>query len=279
MLKSKGCVTLVGWQLPLNTPDTGFDSRWGSPMLLGIALAAFGATFAGGLLALRVARTLQWILGFSAGAVVAVAFFDLLPEALDLSAATVAPVSVLAWTLAGFLVYLCLDRAVFFNAHAHRDRPGVHSEHTGGELHARGTLFAGSLSLHSFLDGIAIGLAFQASSAVGLIVSVAVLTHDFSDGLNTMNVVLRNGGKVRVALRWLLADAIAPGLGIAATRFFAVADGVLGIILALFAGFFLYIGASDLLPESHRNHPTLLTTLMTVLGSAVLYVVIAFARN
>jgi ZIP family zinc transporter len=129
------------------------------------------------------------------------------------------------------------------------------------------------------LDGIGIGLGFQASSAVGLIVAVAVLTHDFSDGLNTMNVVLRNGGKVRVAQRWLLADAIAPGLGIASTRFFAVEDGVLGIVLALFAGFFLYIGASDLLPESHRNHPTMLTTLMTVLGSAVLYVAITLARR
>jgi ZIP family zinc transporter len=248
-------------------------------MLLGIALAAFCTTFAGGLLALRVTRRLQWILGFSAGAVVAVAFFDLLPEALELSSATVAPVSVLAWTVAGFLVYLCLDRAVFFNAHAHRDRPSAHSEHTSSELHSRGTLFAGSLSLHSLLDGIGIGLAFQASSAVGLIVAVAVLTHDFSDGLNTMNVVLRNGGNVRVALRWLLADAIAPGLGIVSTRFFTVEDGVLGIILALFAGFFLYIGASDLLPGSHRNHPTMLTTLMTVLGSAVLYVAITLARR
>jgi zinc transporter ZupT len=247
-------------------------------MLLGIALAAFATTFAGGLLALRIARRLQWILGFSAGAVVAVAFFDLLPEALELSAGTVAPVSVLAWTVAGFLAYLCLDRAVFFNAHAHRDRPSVPSEHTGGELHSRGTLFAGSLSLHSLLDGIGIGLAFQASSAVGLIVAVAVLTHDFSDGLNTMNVVLRNGGRVRVALRWLFADAIAPAVGIASTRFFTVEGGVLGIILALFAGFFLYIGASDLLPESHRNHPTLLTTLMTVLGSAVLYVAVTLAR-
>ena len=247
-------------------------------MLLGIAFAAFTTTVAGGLLALRVARRLQWILGFSAGAVVAVAFFDLLPEALELSSRTVAPVPVLAWTVAGFLVYLCLDRAVFFNAHAHRDRPS-HSEHPRGELHSRGALFAGSLSLHSLLDGVGIGLAFHASSAVGVIVAVAVLTHDFSDGLNTMNLVLRNGGTVRVALRWLLADAIAPGIGIFATRFFAVEDGVLGIILALFAGFFLYIGASDLLPESHRNHPTMLTTLMTLLGSAVFYVVITLARG
>ena len=107
---------------------------------------------------------------------------------------------------------------------------------------------------------------------------MAVLTHDFSDGLNTMNVVLKNGGKPRKALRWLVADAIAPGIGILSTLFFAVEDATLGIILALFAGFFLYIGASDLLPESHRNHPTVLTTVMTVLGSAVLYAAIALAR-
>lgn len=248
-------------------------------MLLGIALAAFCSTFAGGLLALRVTKRLQWILGFSAGTVVAVAFFDLLPEAMDLSSATFAPMSVMAWTVAGFLAYLCLDRSIFFSPHAHRDVANVHSGHAGAEMHSRGALFAGSLSLHSLLDGIGIGLSFQASSAAGLIVAVAVLTHDFSDGLNTMNIVLRHGGKVPTALRWLLADAIAPGIGIGSTRFFSVEDGVLGIILALFAGFFLYIGASDLLPESHRNHPTRLTTVMTVLGSAVLYFAITFARG
>src|ERR1700683_1660738 len=118
-------------------------------LLLGCA--AFCSTMIGGTFALKLRDKLHIILGFSAGAVVAVAFFDLLPEALELSAGTVAPVSVLACSVAGFLAYLCLDRAVFFNAHAHRDRPSVPSEHTGGELHSRGTLFAGSLSLHSLL--------------------------------------------------------------------------------------------------------------------------------
>jgi ZIP family zinc transporter len=52
----------------------------------------------------------------------------------------------------------------------------------------------------------------------------------------------------------------------------------LGIILALFSGFFLYIGASDLIPESHRAFPKALTTLMTLLGIAVLYTAVALAQ-
>ena len=245
-------------------------------MLLSIAIAAFCTTFAGGLLALRVAKRLPWILGFSAGAVVAVAFFDLLPEALELAVHRYSPVTLFAWTLTGFVAYLCLDRAVFRSAHAHPtggDHAPVHPN-----VLRRGALFAGSLSLHSLLDGVGIGLAFQASPAVGLIVTIAVLTHDFADGLNTMNVVLRNGGGQGVAFRWLLADAVAPGVGIFGTGFFSVPPELLGVVLAVFAGFFLYIGASDLLPESHRNHPSLMTTAMTVLGSSVLYAAITLAR-
>jgi ZIP family zinc transporter len=131
------------------------------------------------------------------------------------------------------------------------------------------------LCLHSLLDGIAIGLAFQASHEVGIVVAVAVLTHDFSDGINTMNVVLKNDGKRRQGLRWLLLDAAAPVLGVALTRFFTLPAAATGAVLALFAGFFLYIGASDLIPESYHAHPKFLTTAMTLIGAGVLYLAIA----
>ena len=125
---------------------------------------------------------------------------------------------------------------------------------------------AGALVLcaHSLLDGVAIGFAFQGSRAVGLIVAAAVLTHDFLDGVNTMNIVLRNGGERARGLRWLLADAAAPAAGIAATRLWAMPSDRFGLALALFGGFFLYIGASDLIPESFHAHPKLLTTVMTL---------------
>jgi zinc transporter ZupT len=145
--------------------------------------------------------------------------------------------------------------------------------HTESRGHAR----AGSLSLHSFLDGVGIGLAFQVNAAVGVVVAAAVLTHDFSDGINTVNVVTRHGGSYKKALYWLLVDAAAPVLGIVATLFFGVTDEHLGLLLALFAGFFLYIGASDLIPESHHAHPTFWTTFATIVGAAALYTAIRLA--
>ena len=235
-------------------------------LIAGIACAAFAATFCGGLFALRLQDKLHLVLGFSAGAVVAVAFFDLLPEALELGEKYHSAPELLSWTAAGFLLYLVLDRAILIAGKTHGNHDHVVADNAG-----RGSLGAGSLSAHSFLDGIAIGIAFQDSVAVGAIVTAAVLTHDFSDGINTMNIVLKNGGNRRLALRWLLVDALAPVLGIAATLFFTLSPENFSLALSLFAGFFLYIGASDLIPESHHAHPKFLTTVMTLLGALVLY--------
>lgn len=232
-------------------------------MILAIAVATCVSTVLGGVFALHLRDRLHLILGFSAGAVVAVAFFDLMPEALQLGAAHGSAV-ITSLMAIGFLAYMTADRLFV---------PHSHDGHESG----RGALGAGSLSLHSFLDGAGIGLAFQVSPAVGIAVAAAVLTHDFSDGINTVNMVVKNGGSRRTALRWLALDALAPALGIAATLFVSVSQDTLGLLLALFAGFFLYIGASDLIPESHHAHPAFLTTAMTIFGAAVLYFVIKMA--
>ena len=238
-------------------------------MIIIITIAAFFSTLLGGLFALRFKDKLHLILGFSAGAVIAVAFFDLIPEAIELGEGKFEVSFITGIIALGFILYMILDRFIFLHSHNHEE----------GEvcLHPRGKLGAGSLSFHSFLDGIAIGLAFQVSPTVGAIVAAAVLTHDFSDGINTVNMVLKNNGNKKEAFRWLLVDSMAPVLGIIATLFFTLPAAFLGIILALFAGFFLYIGASDLLPESHHNHPTIWTTLMTILGVAVLFAAIKLA--
>lgn len=237
-------------------------------MLIPIAIAAFAATMLGGALALRLRDRLHLILGFSAGAVVAVAFFDLMPEALELAGEAYKTSTIVAFVALGFLLYLLLDRLLLLHSHAH-------DAHEAEE--SRGHMRAGSLSLHSFLDGVGIGLAFQVSPAVGLVVAAAVLAHDFSDGINTVNVVTKHGGSSRQAMRWLLADASAPVLGVLSTLFFTVPQTTLGILLAAFSGFFLYIGASDLIPESHHSHPTLWTTGMTLLGAGVLFAAIQLA--
>lgn len=231
-----------------------------------IAVAAFCATLIGGFFALRLQDRLHLVLGFSAGAIIAVVFFDILPEALELAGAAYSASAVFTFTVVGFAAYLVLNRFVL---------PHGHGIDAGQPL--RGSAGAGSISAHSFLDGVGVGLAFQVSTAVGAIVAVAVLAHNFSDGINTVGMVLRHGGDRRMARKWLFADAAAPVLGILSTLFFTVPEDVLGLLLALFAGFFLYIGASDLIPESYHSHPVRWTTAATIAGMLALYIVIRLA--
>lgn len=235
-----------------------------------IGLATFMSTLLGGLFALKYRDKLHLILGFSAGAVIGVAFFDLLPEALALQSTSTRASSISLMIGAGFIAYLILDRAVILLSKGDEEH---------GVLQHRGTLGAAGLSMHSFLDGTVIGFAFQVSAAVGAIVTAAVLTHDFSDGINTVSLVLKDNGNRRKASWWLMVDALAPVLGILLTRFFKLPAYELGSILAVFCGFFIYIGASELLPESYHAHPKVLTSIMTLLGISILYVVIQIAKG
>jgi zinc transporter ZupT len=235
-------------------------------LILAVALGAFAATMTGGMMALKLAGRLPLVMGFSAGAVIGVAFFDLAPEALESGAGLYEPRTLLAVAALGFFLYVVLDRLV-----ARHDCEGQANP-------ARGMLGAASFSAHSVLDGFAMGLAFQASREIGLVVATAVLAHDFADGLNTVNVVTKNGGSRSFALRWLAMDAVAPVIGASLSLLIAPGRDVLALLLALFCGFFLHIGASGLLPESHRAYPRPSTTFATLLGAAFLYGVTALVR-
>jgi ZIP family zinc transporter len=223
-------------------------------VVMALAAAAALATMLGGLFALALQRRVAVVLGFSAGAVLGVALFDLAPESFALAANSFGVPGLMAAGAAGFLLYGLLVRLT-----ARRGDP------------ARGTLGAGSFSLHSVLDGLGIGFAFQAGHGVGLVVASAVLAHDFSDGLNTVNVVVKNGGTRRSALRWLIADALAPVAGAGLSLFWHLPAPVLGPLLAAFAGVFFYIGAVELLPESQRKGARAWAGLATVLGAAFLF--------
>ena len=194
-----------------------------SVMVIIIAILAFLSTLFGGLFALKLKDKLHLILGFSAGAVIAAAFFDLIPESLNLGSEYFSNGTMLTFTAICFLIYLILDRIIFLHSHSHSS----HETHecsadysiSNSKKERLGVFRATSLCSHSFLDGMAVGLAFQVSSAVGLIVAAAVLTHDFSDGINTVSMILRGTNDKRKAIRWLFADAIAPVIGIISTLF------------------------------------------------------------
>jgi ZIP family zinc transporter len=236
-------------------------------MALALGFAAFLATLLGGSFALRYRDQLHLILGFSSGAVLGVALFDLLPESIDLTRGRYPTATVALLIAVGFFAFMFLNRVLLLHPESDED------EH----VHAAGSLGAASLSLHSFLDGVGIGLAFKVSTTVGGIVAAAVLAHDFSDGINTVTMILRNRGRGILAFRWLLLDAAAPVIGVAVTFAFGLSDVHLGLVLSVFCGFFLYLGASDLLPESHHRHPKLLTGVMNIAGAAVIWVTVHFA--
>jgi ZIP family zinc transporter len=201
-------------------------------VLIAVGTAAGVATLLGGALRLRFRAPPAVFTAFAGGAVLGVAAFDLGPEALRLTQGALAAPWLCAAAAAGFAAYLAINLAT---ATVARTR-GL-----------RGHLGAGALTLHSLMDGLGVGFAFAASAGVGLIVAAAVLTHDLFDGANTVTLALSGRTGERAARRWLAADAAAPLAGIALSALFAPARPVLGLLLALLAGFFLCISFTELL--------------------------------
>jgi len=238
-----------------------------------LSVATFFSTGLGGLFALRHRDRLHLIMGFTAGVLLGLVAFDLLPEifarAHELSLDTTAPMLGL---VAGFLAFHIAEKLTIIH-HAHEADYATHH-------HPRvGILSALALSGHSFLDGVGIGVGFKVSAAVGIVVAVAVVAHDFSDGLNTVTLMLVNKNTSRRALGMLLVDALAPVLGAISTLFFSIPEAGLPIYLGFFAGFLLYIGASDILPEAHRQRSSAMTVALTVLGATFAFVVTRFLNG
>lgn len=221
-------------------------------------LAASGATLLGGSLALRFQRRISVVLGLAAGIVLGVALLDLVPEAITLAGGVAAPRMILAHVSLGFAGYLLLDRTL---GSAERRLSAWHA-HLG----------PASLTLHSLLDGMGIGLAFQISTDIGWIVALTVLTHDVADGVNTVSLSL-SGARPGLARRWLIANGVAPLVGVAAGLMVRVPGQVLAPLLGVFAGVFLYIGACELVPRSHARDPRLRVTFATLAGIAFMLLV------
>ncbi len=229
--------------------------------LLGVA--AFVCTLAGGVLALRLGERIRLITGLSAGAVVGLAIFDLAPEAFRIGGGALSLQSVMLCVATGFAVYMVAHRSL------ERLSDATAPNHLG----------AASLTLHSFFDGLGIGLAFKLSPAVGQAVAIAVLAHDLCDGVNTVTVALSGAGSQarRAARTWLGINAAAPLAGIAVASLVPVSAATFAPLTAGFAGVFLYIGAVELLPRSYAGLPSGWTSLATVIGMLAIYCVVRLA--
>ncbi len=221
----------------------------------------------GGILAIKNKQRLHYILGFTAGIILGVIAFDILPETFSLAEQyhidTIRPMVAL---VCGFLIFHILEKSVLIH-HAHETEYGKHKHPQVGVLSAL------ALSGHSLLDGIGIGLGFQVNGTVGLAVAIAVIGHDFADGLNTVTLMLANKNSPRKSFWLLMIDALAPVIGVASTYFFHLSPANLVLYLGFFAGFLLYIGASDILPQAHEKHSSRLTIGLTIVGALFMFAV------
>ncbi len=229
-----------------------------------LGAAAFVCTLAGGILALKLGPRIRLITGLSAGALLGLALFDLMPEAFEIAGGHVGKSSLMLAVGVGFGCYMVTKRALARLA-------GVGANHLG----------AASLTLHSIFDGLAIGLAFRLSARVGEAVAAAVLAHDLCDGMNTVVVALdgERPNVRRAARGWLYVNAAAPLAGIAVTTLVPVDLAVFAPLTAAFAGVFLYIGASELLPRSYAGAPNAWTSGATAVGMGAIYFVTQVSRS
>lgn len=239
------------------------------PVLL--AFTAFLSTLCGGLAGLKNKDRMHRFLGYTAGVLLGVVAFDLLPEIFELlheqnHTATSAMIAMVC----GFLGFHIVEKGILI----HHTNENEYEKHKHPHV---GVASAVALIGHSFLDGVGIGLGFQAGATVGIAVAIAVIAHDFTDGLNTVNLMLLNKNMARKTFIFLVFDALAPILGAASTLFLHLSPASLVIYLGFFAGFLLYIGASEILPEAHSKHSSYKTIGTTVLGVAFIFVVTRFA--
>jgi len=232
------------------------------------------ATLIGGFTAAKLSHRFGFLAAFVSGVLIAVPLFDLLPEGLRIArGADITTERVMYAVAAGFISLFMLDR--YFSVHRICEN-GI----CRNVRHPKAGIFGASeLSLHSFMDGLAIGLGFQVSHQAGLIVAMAVIAHDFSDGMNTVTVMLNAGSSWKAAVRMLVLDAVAPMVGAVSTLFVTLPQWYLAYVLPFFAGGFLYLGASDLLPEAHEKNPPLISLISTVCGFLVILVIVRFIQQ
>lgn len=223
----------------------------------------FVSTMLGGLVALRATSRLGLIIAFGAGVRIGAAFLDLGPEAVREFRGEVE--SAMLFAAIGFLVFYVLERLTL-----------LHVGHEAGivvERHEEvGVLGAGGMSVHSFLDGVAIGAAFHAGTELGVLIALVVIAHDFADGIATVSVLLTNDVRRTLAFRWLLVDALAPVIGALSAFAVNIEGPLLGALLGSFVGFFLYVGAAELLPEAHRKERSGFVMVATLAGVGFIYV-------
>lgn len=235
-----------------------------------LTVAASLAALVGGYTAIHTRKWLNMALALTAGLVLGLVTFDLLPEIFDIvQTQQLDPIWPMIAMTTGFLLFHVFERFVPLHETSEKDY--------GPHRHPRlGTARAVALSGHSFMDGLSIGVAFQAGSSVGMAVALAVIGHRFADGFDTTTFMLFHKNKLTHIRRWLAVVVAMPVAGGLVSLSFTFSEKALAVYLGFFAGLILYISASNLLPQAHAKDASNGKLALTVLGVVFMFVVTRF---
>lgn len=237
--------------------------------LIGYSLVGGLFSLLGGLLLLARAdfakKYLTSLLAFAAGAFLAVSFLDLLPEAIEM-VDEVHPLFM--WLLGGIILFFALERLLMQWMHRQASAHD-HSEHT----ESLPALVILGDTLHNFLDGVVIALAFLADPNVGLVTALAVAAHEIPQEIGDFAILLNSGWRKSRIIFVNILSSLATVVGALLGYWLGVGlESSLPYLLAGVAGIFIYIASSDLIPDIHHRagQKNGLTVLIPFITSIVL---------
>ncbi|TXT53350.1 MAG: Zinc transporter [Promethearchaeota archaeon] len=208
-------------------------------------------------------KLLLILVAFSAGALLGGAFLHLIPESIEESGDGL---GMMIWVLIGFAIFFLLEQFLRWQ-HSHR----IPMEQRK-EREPVGVLILLADGIHNFIGGLAIASSFMVSFEVGLITWIAAAAHEIPQELGDFGILLNSGWKKRKALlaNFLSALTIIPG-GI--ITYFLSANLDTLFLLPFAAGNFIYIAASDLIPEIKHGKKDYGESVFTRLGHFVAFIV------
>jgi ZIP family zinc transporter/zinc and cadmium transporter len=210
------------------------------------SLIAGVAIISGTLLVFRHAKWAQknslLLISFATGTMLTIAFTHLIPEAGELTT------NVWGMTFAGFLAFYVLQNILSFHP-CHEEECEVHG------FHGLQTISTVGITIHSFMDGVAIAAGFEASWSLGILTTLAVLLHKVPEGITITCILMHTGMEQKKIFLRALTVALATPTGAIISFYFLrhLPPQFLGMLLALTAGSFIYLASADLLPETHKS--------------------------
>ncbi len=236
------------------------------PIMLS-AIVAFVATISAGIFIKKFKNNIGVVCAFAAGFFIALALFDILPNISSLAFEAQIPYTgPLIVAFAGFFLLFAIDHGFSrFQLKGHSmmakfSRPRI------------GLLSTIEFCSHGFIEGLAIGVSFQLELSIGVLVAIAVVSHDFCDGISTLALMLNSGNTMKSSLSMLFIDASAPVLGAVTTLLLTIQSHFLAFALSFLAGSFLYMGAGSLLPDAYKMNRPITTLFFFLTGFFIILV-------